>query len=87
MQVVKQILQICRDFERENITNKGKKFIPETIRHYLKNEFYTGIYRLNSKTYDKYIRQSYRKSYSIMLNSGLMQTDMGAERITTKSSG
>lgn len=49
----KTILQICRDFEKEGITNKGKKFIPETIRHYLKNEFYTGIYRLNGKTYDK----------------------------------
>ena len=49
----KTILQICRDFEKESITNKGKKFIPETIRHYLKNEFYTGFYRLNGKTYDK----------------------------------
>lgn len=49
----KTILQICRDFEKEHITNKGKKFLPETIRHYLKNELYIGIYRLNNKVYDK----------------------------------
>jgi len=49
----KTILQISRDFEKENITSNGRKFIPETIRHYLKNEFYTGIYRLNNKVYDK----------------------------------
>ena len=49
----KTILQISRDFEKENITNKGKKFLQETIRHYLKNEFYTGIYKLNNKVYDK----------------------------------
>lgn len=49
----KTILQICRDFEKEHITNKGKEFLPETIRHYLKNELYTGIYRLKNKVYDK----------------------------------
>ena len=49
----KTILQISRDFEKENITNKGKKFIPETIRYYLKNEYYTGICRINNKVYDK----------------------------------
>lgn len=32
----KTILQISRDFEKENFTNNGKKFIPETIRYYLK---------------------------------------------------
>ncbi len=49
----KTILHICRDFEKEHITNKSKKFLPETIRHYLKNELYTGIYRINNKVYDK----------------------------------
>lgn len=49
----KTILQISRDFEKENITNKGKKFIPETIRYYLKNEYYTGICKINDKVYDK----------------------------------
>lgn len=49
----KTILQISRDFEKENITNNGKRFIPETIRYYLKNEYYTGICRINNKAYDK----------------------------------
>lgn len=49
----KTILQISRDFEKENITNNGKKFIPETIRHYLKNEYYTGICKINNRVYDK----------------------------------
>ena len=49
----KTILQIFRDFEKENITNNGKKFIPETKRHYLKNEYYTGICKINNRVYDK----------------------------------
>lgn len=49
----KTILQISRDFEKENITNNGKKFIPDTIRHYLKNEYYTGICKINNRVYDK----------------------------------
>ncbi len=49
----KSILQISRDLENENITHNGRKFIPETIRGYLKNEFYTGIYKVNNKVYDK----------------------------------
>ena len=80
----KTILLICRDFEKENITNKSKRFIPETIRHYLKNEFYTGIYRLNGKLTIKSIHQSFQKNYSKMQNSDLMQTVTDAERITTK---
>ena len=49
----KTILQISRDFEKENITNNGNKFIPETIRHYLKNEYYTAICKINNRVYDK----------------------------------
>ena len=49
----KKILQITRDFEKEGITNKGKKFIPEVIRYILKREIYTGICNINGKTYDK----------------------------------
>ena len=49
----KTILQICRDFEKEGITNKGGKFVPQTVRHILKREEYTGIYLIHGKTYDK----------------------------------
>ena len=49
----KTILQISRDLEKENITNNGKKFIPDTIIHYLKNEYYTGICNINNRVYDK----------------------------------
>ena len=49
----KTILQICRDFEKESITNKGGKFVPQTVRHILKREEYTGIYVIHGKTYDK----------------------------------
>lgn len=49
----KTILQICRDFEEEGITNKGGKFVPQTVRHILKREEYTGIYVIHGKTYDK----------------------------------
>ena len=49
----KTILQISRDFEKEGITNKGRKFIPETIRDILKREIYTGICKINGKVYDK----------------------------------
>lgn len=49
----KTILQISKDFEKENITNKGHKFIPEAIRYILHCERYTGILHINGKTYDK----------------------------------
>ncbi len=49
----KTILQISRDFEKNNITMKGKRFYPETIRNILQREWYTGIYKINDKVYDK----------------------------------
>lgn len=49
----KTILQISKNLEEENITNKGKKFIPEVIRYILKREIYTGICKINGKVYDK----------------------------------
>lgn len=48
----KTILQICRDLESENITNKCQKFIPQTIRHFLQRKLYTGEYEINGKRYD-----------------------------------
>lgn len=48
----KTILQICRDFKK-SITNKGGKFVPQTVRHILKREECTGIYVIHGKTYDK----------------------------------
>ncbi|MBR4419067.1 MAG: recombinase family protein [Clostridia bacterium] len=48
----KTILQISRDFEQEGLSNKGKKFIPETIRYILKREIYTGICKINGKEYN-----------------------------------
>ena len=49
----KTILQISRDFEKENITKCGHKFIPQTIRKMLKRKLYTGEYSVNGKVYDK----------------------------------
>lgn len=46
-------LQISRDFEKENITNKGSKFLPQNIRRILQKETYTGICKINNKVYDK----------------------------------
>jgi len=49
----KTILQISRDFEKENITKGGHKFIPQTIRKMLRRKLYTGEYSVNGKVYDK----------------------------------
>ena len=49
----KTILQISKSLEEENITNKGRKFIPEVIRYILKREIYTVICKKNGKVYDK----------------------------------
>ena len=49
----KTILQISRDFEKENITNKGSKFLQQNIRRILQKETYTGICKINNKVYDK----------------------------------
>ena len=48
----KTILQISREFEIKNITMKGRKLIPDTIRDILQRKTYTGIYELNGKTYN-----------------------------------
>ncbi len=48
----KTILQISKDLENESITNKGQKFIPQTIRHFLQRKLYTGEYEINGKRYD-----------------------------------
>lgn len=49
----KTILQISRDFEKENITNKGSKFLPQNIRRILQKETYTGVLNKHNKVYDK----------------------------------
>lgn len=46
------ILQISRMFAQENITNNGKPFMPETIRHFLHRKLYTGEYEINGKQYN-----------------------------------
>lgn len=46
------ILQISRKFIQENITNNGKPFMPETIRHFLHRKLYTGEYEINGKQYN-----------------------------------
>ena len=48
----KTILQICRDLENENITNKGQRFIPQTIRHFLQRKLYTSEYEINGNQYN-----------------------------------
>lgn len=47
----KTILQISRDLENENITNKGNKLTPQSLRRMLSRKAYTGIYELKGKTY------------------------------------
>ena len=47
----KSLLKISKIFENENITHKGNKVIPQTLRHMLNRKLYTGIYELNGKIY------------------------------------
>ena len=49
----KTILQISKDLESENITNNGKPFLPQNLRHILQREVYTGILKIHGKVYDK----------------------------------
>lgn len=49
----KSALQIAQDLQDENITNKGKKFIAQTVRDILQRSVYTGILKKHGKVYDK----------------------------------
>ncbi len=49
----KPILQISKDFEKQNITKNGQKFLPQTIRKMLQRDIYTGILNKHGKAYDK----------------------------------
>ena len=76
----KTILQIAREFEEENITNKGKKFIPEVLRYILKREIYTGICRINNKEYNKIYPQIISKELFEKVNKALNANRYGCRK-------
>ena len=48
-----KISDIVRKLNSQGITNKGSKFLNSTVREFLLQEKYTGIYKLNGQVYDK----------------------------------
>ena len=49
----KNPIDIARDLSARGILNRGKYFRADTIYHILRQEKYTGIYRINGCSYDK----------------------------------
>lgn len=76
----KTILQISKDLENENITNKGRKFIPEGIRYNLKREIYTGVCKVNGKVYDKIYPQIICKKLFERVNKKLNKNRYGCRK-------
>ncbi len=76
----KTILQISRDFEKENITNKGSKFLPQTIRRMLKRKMYTGLYELNGKQYNNIYPQIISIDLFNKANARLDKTKYGCRK-------
>ena len=76
----KTILQISKDLENENITNKGRKFIPEGIRYNLKREIYTGICKVNGKVYDKIYPQIISKELFEKVNKKINKNRYGCRK-------
>lgn len=76
----KTILQISKDLESENITNKGRKFIPEGIRYNLKREIYTGVCKVNGKVYDKIYPQIISKELFERVNKKLNKNRYGCRK-------
>ena len=76
----KTILQICRDLEKENITNNGQKFIPQTIRHFLRRKLYTGEYEINGKQYNNIYPTIINKELFDMVNERLNKNRYGCRK-------
>lgn len=49
----KKVSQIVRELNEQGIKNKGNMFVNSTIHNILRQEKYTGIYRVNGEVYDK----------------------------------
>lgn len=49
----KKVSQIARELNEQGIKNKGNSFLSTTIHNILRQEKYTGIYRVNGQVYDK----------------------------------
>ena len=76
----KTILQISKDLENENITNNGHKFIPQTIRHYLKRKLYTGEYEINGKQYNNIYPPIITKELFTMVNEKIDKNRYGCRK-------
>ena len=49
----KAVREIARELNAQGIRNKGNQFLDSTIHNILRQEKYTGIYRVNGQVYDK----------------------------------
>ena len=49
----KKVSEIARELNEQGIKNKGNMFLSTTIHHFLRQEKYTGIYKVNGQVYDK----------------------------------
>lgn len=76
----KTILQIIKIFEKENITFKGNKFIPQTIRDILHRKLYTGEYTLKGKEYNNIYPQIIDKKLFEEVNAKLSKNAYGCRK-------
>ena len=74
------ILQIARNFEKENITKNGEKFHPQTIRKQLKRQIYTGVYEINGKQYNNIYPQIISKELFEKVKTRMNKTKYGCRR-------
>lgn len=49
----KKVCDIARELNNKGLTNKGNVFLTTTIYNFLRQEKYTGIYRVNGEAFDK----------------------------------
>lgn len=49
----KKVSQIARELNEQGLRNKGNMFLSTSIHNILRQEKYTGIYRVNGQVYDK----------------------------------
>lgn len=49
----KKVSQIAKELNEQGLRNKGKIFLSTSIHNILRQEKYTGIYRVNGQVYDK----------------------------------
>ncbi len=49
----RNVCDIARELNNQGLKNKGNVFLTSTIYHFLRQEKYTGIYRVNGEEFDK----------------------------------